>query len=151
MGLSPLPVKAAPLRQEDSRLRYHPDPIALIKAAKGKAIKVNPDDERTTEATHTRVEIPQRLREEQRSVNMAATIVNTPSSGTTHRSSSIVHKPARGWLHPDHLFAKDGINYNVRVSLLFVISLCWNENPPNLSHLPHDYFVHLFSTLVVWR
>ena len=30
--------------------------------------------------------------------------------------SGFVNKPARGWLHPDHLFAKDGINYNVRVS-----------------------------------
>ena len=29
--------------------------------------------------------------------------------------SGFVNKPARGWLHPDHLFAKDGINYNVRV------------------------------------
>ena len=29
--------------------------------------------------------------------------------------SGFVNKPARGWLHPDHLFAKDGINYNVKV------------------------------------
>lgn len=28
--------------------------------------------------------------------------------------ASFVSKPARGWLHPDHLFAKDGINYAVR-------------------------------------
>ena len=28
--------------------------------------------------------------------------------------ASFVNKPARGWLHPDHLFAKDGINYAVR-------------------------------------
>ena len=34
--------------------------------------------------------------------------------------SGFVNKPARGWLHPDHLFAKDGINYNVRV--------CHNDN-----------------------
>ena len=32
-------------------------------------------------------------------------------------TSSIVNKPARGWLHPDHLLAKDGINYGVKVSL----------------------------------
>jgi len=28
--------------------------------------------------------------------------------------ASFVNKPARGWLHPDHLIAKDGINYAVR-------------------------------------
>merc|ERR1719445_1900726 len=32
----------------------------------------------------------------------------------SNASSSFVSKPARGWLHPDYLFAKDGINYNVR-------------------------------------
>ena len=32
-------------------------------------------------------------------------------------AGSIISKPARGWLHPDYLFAKDGINYNVRVSI----------------------------------
>ena len=39
-----------------------------------------------------------------------------PSSTVALESlSGFVNKPARGWLHPDHLFAKDGINYNVRV------------------------------------
>jgi len=28
--------------------------------------------------------------------------------------ASFVSKPPRGWLHPDHLFARDGINYAVR-------------------------------------
>lgn len=28
--------------------------------------------------------------------------------------ATFINKPARGWLHPDHLFAKDGINYAVR-------------------------------------
>jgi len=28
--------------------------------------------------------------------------------------ASFVSKPSRGWLHPDHLFARDGINYAVR-------------------------------------
>jgi len=28
--------------------------------------------------------------------------------------ASFVAKPSRGWLHPDHLFARDGINYAVR-------------------------------------
>jgi len=28
--------------------------------------------------------------------------------------TSFVSKPPRGWLHPDHLFARDGINYAVR-------------------------------------
>ena len=70
---------------------------------------------------------------------MAASIVTpsghvSPGQGTLNRASSplqdsanasanmesmsgFVNKPARGWLHPDHLFAKDGINYNVRVSI----------------------------------
>ena len=46
----------------------------------------------------------------------------TPQSSATAATTSnmeslsgFVNKPARGWLHPDHLFAKDGINYNVRV------------------------------------
>ena len=72
---------------------------------------------------------------------MSATIVTSsthvsPGQGTLNRASSppqdnatasanmesmsgFVNKPARGWLHPDHLFAKDGINYNVRVSPSF--------------------------------
>jgi len=29
-------------------------------------------------------------------------------------NQSFVSKPPRGWLHPDHLFARDGINYAVR-------------------------------------
>ena len=49
---------------------------------------------------------------------------SSPHEGTAQASttsnlegiSGFVNKPARGWLHPDHLFAKDGINYNVRVS-----------------------------------
>ncbi len=41
---------------------------------------------------------------------------SAPSSGHQSGSSSIVNKPARGWLHQDHLFAQDGINYAVRVS-----------------------------------
>jgi len=46
---------------------------------------------------------------------------NQQSSATATTTSNMeslsgfVNKPARGWLHPDHLFAKDGINYNVRV------------------------------------
>jgi len=31
-----------------------------------------------------------------------------------HQPPSFVSKPTRGWLHPDHLFARDGINYAVR-------------------------------------
>eukprot|EP00094_Tigriopus_californicus_P002356 TCALIF_02275-PA protein Name:"Similar to Shc1 SHC-transforming protein 1 (Rattus norvegicus)" AED:0.07 eAED:0.07 QI:0/0.9/0.90/0.90/0.9/0.90/11/250/830 len=33
---------------------------------------------------------------------------------TMSAATSIVNKPARGWLHPDHLFAQDGVNYAVR-------------------------------------
>ncbi len=39
-----------------------------------------------------------------------------PNSGTASTSNSFMSKPARGWIHPDYLFATDGINYNVRVS-----------------------------------
>ncbi len=42
---------------------------------------------------------------------------STMAAAASGQSNSIVNKPARGWLHPDYLFAKDGINYNVRVSV----------------------------------
>lgn len=28
--------------------------------------------------------------------------------------SSFISKPARGWLHPDHLVSKEGITYTVK-------------------------------------
>lgn len=31
---------------------------------------------------------------------------------------SFISKPARGWLHPDHLVSKEGISYMVKVSYL---------------------------------
>ena len=34
---------------------------------------------------------------------------------TTGHTPLGVGKPNRGWLHPDDLFAQDGINYAVRV------------------------------------
>lgn len=33
--------------------------------------------------------------------------------------SSFISKPARGWLHPDHLVSKEGITYTVKVSVQF--------------------------------
>ncbi len=42
--------------------------------------------------------------------------VNEPSTNEGNSFVSFVKKPARGWLHPDHLFQQDGINYNVKVS-----------------------------------
>jgi len=52
---------------------------------------------------------------------MASAVTSTPKAKaneptTTEGNSfvSFVTKPARGWLHPDHLFAQDGINYNVK-------------------------------------
>lgn len=33
---------------------------------------------------------------------------------------SFISKPARGWLHPDHLVSKEGITYAVRVSWIFL-------------------------------
>lgn len=35
--------------------------------------------------------------------------------------SSFISKPARGWLHPDHLVSKEGITYTVKVSFYFFI------------------------------
>lgn len=32
--------------------------------------------------------------------------------------SSFISKPARGWLHPDHLVSNEGINYTVKVRYL---------------------------------
>ena len=58
---------------------------------------------------------------------MAAAITSTPKAKVNEPSTneggnsfvSFVKKPARGWLHPDHLFQQDGINYNVKVSEVF--------------------------------
>lgn len=33
-------------------------------------------------------------------------------------SGSFLHKPVRGWLHPDQQILKKGATYNVRVRLL---------------------------------
>ena len=60
---------------------------------------------------------------------MAAAITSTPKAKVNEPSTneggnsfvSFVKKPARGWLHPDHLFQQDGINYNVKVSEFFYI------------------------------
>ena len=60
---------------------------------------------------------------------MAAAITSTPKAKVNEPSTneggnsfvSFVKKPARGWLHPDHLFQQDGINYNVKVSECFYI------------------------------
>ena len=41
---------------------------------------------------------------------------NEPATNEGNSFVSFVTKPARGWLHPDYLFAQDGINYNVKVS-----------------------------------
>lgn len=37
---------------------------------------------------------------------------------------SFISKPARGWLHPDHLVSKEGIMYAVRVSFC-ALHLCF--------------------------
>ena len=53
-------------------------------------------------------------------INRTASPSNQENSGASSNMESVsgfVNKPARGWLHPDHLFAKDGINYNVRVRI----------------------------------
>ena len=66
------------------------------------------------------------LRHESASTSQHENQQNQQSSATATTTSNMeslsgfVNKPARGWLHPDHLFAKDGINYNVRV--------CHNDN-----------------------
>ena len=54
------------------------------------------------------------------------------NAGTTERNSTFVNKPARGWLHPDYLFAKDGINYNVRVSKILIYILLNTKITGNL-------------------
>lgn len=36
---------------------------------------------------------------------------------------SFISKPARGWLHPDHLVSKEGITYAVRVNFFTVLIL----------------------------
>ena len=76
---------------------------------------------------------------------MAAAITSTPKAKVNEPSTneggnsfvSFVKKPARGWLHPDHLFQQDGINYNVKVSecflyLFFSIALIFYFVKPKL-------------------
>ena len=68
--------------------------------------------------------------QENQPIPQSSATAATPSN--MESLSGFVNKPARGWLHPDHLFAKDGINYNVRV--------CDNYNYT---------YVNCFSGLVV--
>lgn len=43
-----------------------------------------------------------------------------PASGLEMtQNTSIIHQPARGWLHPDHKIAEAGISFSVRVSNSF--------------------------------
>ena len=49
------------------------------------------------------------------------TMPASPVSGGD-AAQGIVNKPVRGWLHPDHLFQQDGINFNVRVRREFFSS-----------------------------
>ena len=52
--------------------------------------------------------------------------------------ASFINKPARGWLHPDHLFARDGINYAVRYVVVVGPIVVLNS-------------AATVGTLVVWR
>ena len=59
---------------------------------------------------------PVKISDQKSSRPTTGTSSTTMASASSPHPNSIVNKPARGWLHPDYLFAKDGINYNVRVS-----------------------------------
>ena len=77
---------------------------------------------------------------------MASALTSTPKAKanepTTNEGNSFVSfvtKPARGWLHPDYLFAQDGINYNVKVSSFLI------------SAANFGYLSYFFSTWAIWR
>lgn len=51
------------------------------------------------------------------------TISSTTSSSSTNghwpgQPESLMHKPPRGWLHPDHMIRESGVTYNVKVRTL---------------------------------
>ena len=45
----------------------------------------------------------------------ASPISSSGNGGDATSSPGIVNKPVRGWLHPDHLFQQEGVNFSVRV------------------------------------
>lgn len=91
--------------QKDNICRYHADPIC-------RRPPVPPEPEKLGSGKST--EIPAGLVDQKVATLRAASAKVSPKM-TSQQHSSIVTKPARGWLHPDYLFAKDGINYAIRV------------------------------------
>ena len=110
------------------RRRYHPDPTTFAAAkcqtssnyqtaavrsktttpsvvAKSDKHKSSKGKEHQPDPTHVRLEF--------RASQQPASAEPRP---VEPNSMSNIGKPARGWLHPDHLLAKEGINYSVRVS-----------------------------------
>ena len=45
---------------------------------------------------------------------MRISVIEMTMKSSHGAPASFVSKPPRGWLHPDHLFAREGINYAVR-------------------------------------
>ena len=84
-------------------------------------------------------------------INRTASPSNQENAGASSNMESVggfVNKPARGWLHPDHLFAKDGINYNVRVRLSQRSIYAYSNFIPFITNQLLSQFLHLFSKYV---
>jgi len=92
--------------------RFCFSPSALSSAAEVRTACSGADPTRPTSPARN----PVKVSEVKTRPTTSTTMASASSSSSTQAPSSIVNKPARGWLHPDYLFAKDGINYNVRVS-----------------------------------
>lgn len=98
--------------------RYHPDPTCRRPLTSSSS---SASTSSSASSTHSN---PEPLHSRRRRTKNMASATSTPKGkaaatlppATSTASNSFVSKPARGWLHPDYLFAKDGINYNVRVS-----------------------------------
>ena len=66
---------------------------------------------------------------------------NPPAPASGHTPLG-VGKPNRGWLHPDDLFAQDGINYAVRVRSISRTVILDLANRRRRSSLPLSHAVH---------
>ena len=99
----------------NNRRRYHPDPTALA------SIKANQSNNAAARTSTVRKSNKSNFvkKEQESEVDSALNPTHVSLKSPKHSTEmSNIGKPARGWLHPDHLLAKEGINYSVRVSLL---------------------------------
>ena len=90
---------------QDLSARYQPDPTFRLKKQKSISNQQQQQNKEQDLQSETHVEITPAF------IERALLLQNNKMP---QQQNAIVNKPARGWLHPDHLFAADGVNYAVR-------------------------------------